>query len=119
MGFKISVELGESAGPAPVVGVTRGLVVKLLVHKNELGAGVDINTERPKPHADPRHALGRALPGPAEHQLLLGIKLLVNTAHVVLFAAAHAKPDVVTATGAHIELGQRDHAIIVGPEPPG
>jgi hypothetical protein len=119
MSFEKAVEFGKSTGPAPVVAVTRSLVVKLLMHKNQFGAGVNAGTDGPQAYADPRHALGRALPGPAEHQLLPGNDFLVDAADVMLLATGHAKPDVVAATDAHIELGQRDHAIIVGPEPPG
>ena len=54
MDFEKSVELGESAGPAFVVAVTRGLVVKLLVQKNQFGAGAD----GPQAHADARHRSG-------------------------------------------------------------
>src|SRR5262249_2364032 len=92
-------QLSEQLVPALGVIVASGLIEELLVLEHHQAACA-IGPDRPRHQ---RLALGRRVPGPAEHQLLVRHHLAIDAADFGMLAGFHVEADPVTATDADIE----------------
>src|SRR5262245_39931673 len=93
-------KLVEPLGPAGLMAVARALVEELLVGQRQQRA-VTVGLEQ---HRDQRFALGRAVPGPGEHELLVRLYLAVDAANLVppLFGV---RDHSITPADAEVGLG--------------
>src|SRR5262245_64216376 len=94
-------QLHEQLVPALGVLVARSLVEELLMREDHQGA-VAIGPDR---YRHQRPALGRRVPGPAEHQPLMRHHFAIDAADLGMLAGLHVETDAVAAADADIEFG--------------
>src|SRR5579863_6668959 len=104
--------LVERAVPALLVAIARIVVEKLLVrHRQQRAVAI-----APEQHGDERLALGGRLPGPGEHQFLVGDDLAVNAADVMFFPVGRTHHPAIAAADTRVAFGA-DRADFAGTHP--